>query len=156
MWFEHLVELKRRTEPPPPLPEGQEAFVRGFSFYTDIRPPHHIAKVKVFGLPSTFGLGAMLPMFTLICLLSWTGSPMGELGVYVKWISVAFLVLLPLSMAYGYLWKGFRIRKRRWEFWEWPDFASFAIEEANGQMLGTMLFASAFILLLAFIGWVAR
>lgn len=156
MWLEHLVELNRRTSPPPALPEKQEAFVRGFSFYNDLRPPHYLVKHRSLGLPDYVALAAMLPIFTLLCLQAWMGRPIAEVSPYLKWVSVGFIVLIPLSWIYGYAWKGHRMRKRRWDLWEWPDFASFAMEEANGQVWGAIMFSSGFILLLAFIGWVAR
>ncbi len=156
MWLEHLVELDRRKTQPSPLPKGQEAFVRGFSFYNDIRPSHHLANFRFLGLSGYFGFAAMLPMFTLLCLQAWMGTPVADGFPYLRWIAVGFIVLIPLSWIYGYWWKGSRMRKRRWEFWEWPDFASFAIEEANAQLWGTMLFSSSFLMLLTFTGWVVR
>jgi hypothetical protein len=159
MWLEHLVELNRRTEPLPPLPEKQGAFVRGFSFDNDIRPHHHMAKYRPFGLPnfmtSVTGQVVVLLMYTLLCLRSWTGSPMAEGMPYVKWIAYAFIVLFPFLLLFGFM-RGSNMRKRRWEFWEWPDFASFAMEEANAYPWGILNYSSLLLFLVAMIGWILR
>lgn|GEM_PF-3568288 len=155
MWLEHLVELVRRETQPSPLPERQEAFVRGFSFYNDIRPFHHLANYRFLGLSGYFGLAAILPMAIICCLLAWLGRPVSDVAPLFKWFSYAFLALFPFLLLYSY-WRGYRMRKLRWKTWEWPDFATFAMEEANAQLWGTLNFASVLIFTIAFLGWVVR
>lgn len=155
MWLENLVELKRREGPPPPLPEKQEAFTKGFSFFNDIRPAHVLAQCKSLGMSGTFTLAIMLPLCTVLCLNAWMNRPASEVMPYFRWISIGFLVVSPIAMLY-YQMRGCKIRRRRWEFWEWPDFASFAMEEANAQLWGTLNFGAMFVIFIAFVGWAVR
>ena len=155
MWLENLVELKRREVPPPPLPEKQEAFIKGFSFYTDIRPAHHLVKYKPMGSPAIYSFAYMLPLFTVLCLQAWLGRPVSEVASILRWVAIGFLVALPVAILIG-LVKGYQTRRRRWTFWEWPDFASFAMEEANAQSIGALNFGGIFVLIIAFVGWAVR
>jgi len=155
MWLEHLVELDRRKTQPSPLPKRQEAFVKGFSFYSDIRPIHYLANYRSLGLSGYFGLAVMLPFAVFTCLLAWLGRPISDVTPLFKWFACAFLVLFPFLLLLVY-WRGYRMRKLRWETWEWPDFAAFAMEEANAQLWGTLNFASVIIFAIAFLGWIVR
>jgi hypothetical protein len=155
MWLENLVELKRREGPPPPLPEKQEAFTRGFSFFNDIRPPHYLAKYRALGIPGTYSIAFMLPLFTFLSLTAWINRPVSEVISYARWIAIGLLVFMPIAMLYN-IKKGYRLRRRRWEFWEWPDFTSFAMEEANAELWGTINFSAIFILYIGIVGMAVR
>ncbi len=156
LMYEHLVGMNRRESPPAALTAKQEEFISGYSYFSDIRPPSYLGKVKMLGIRANAGYAALLPVFSLLALLAWTGKPINEVVPYGKWIFIIMLCGTAIAMFRFLGWVGGRIRRRRWESWEWPSFEAFAMEEADAQALGMANFAMYFILAISFTGYIVR